>query len=51
MVENESMRGVASIGIKFQLTLEHRQEDIRIEQPWFWLDGCSLSFQQNISLQ
>ena len=45
MVEKKSTRGVGSIILKFRLTLEHRWEGSRVEQPWFWLDGCSLSFQ------
>lgn len=51
MVENESARGVGSIVLKFRLTLEHRKEGSGVEQFWFWLDGCSLSFQRGSCLR
>jgi hypothetical protein len=42
VVKNESMRGVSSIVLKFQLSLVQRLEDVAFKQPWFWPDGSSL---------
>ena len=50
MVKNESARGVYSIVLKFRLMLEQRRESSGVEQLWFWLDGCSLSFQRGSRL-
>src|ERR1700679_4377762 len=51
MVENESARGVGSVALKFRLTLEYRREGCGVEQPWFWPDGSSLSFQRRSRLR
>ena len=51
MVENESTRSVGSIILMFWPMFEYRWEGSEVEQPWFWLDGCSLSFQGGSHLQ